>query len=64
MTQHAIASDGSPWRIGVKRNLMVIPAKRAAETLGGYPDEGNKVLKCLDVSVYATLFGLSVWAFE
>jgi len=43
---------------------MVIPAKRAAETLGGYPDEGNKVLKCLDVSVYATLFGLSVWAFE
>ena len=43
---------------------MAIPAKGAAETDYGYLDEGDEVLKCLNLSRYATLFGFVAWAFE
>ena len=43
---------------------MAIPAKGAAETDYGYLDEGDEVLKCFNLSRYATLFGFVAWAFE
>jgi len=48
----------------MKLKLVAIPAKRAAETGYGYSDEGDEVLKCFDLSRYATLFGFVAWAFE
>ena len=59
-----IASDGPAQRVGMKLKLVAIPAKRAAETGYGYSDEGDEVLKCFDLSRYATLFGFVAWAFE
>ena len=48
----------------MKLKFVAIPAKRAAETDYGYLDEGDEVLKCFDLSRYATLFGFVAWAFE
>jgi len=48
----------------MKLKFVAIPAKRAAETHYGYLDEGDEVLKCFDLSRYATLFGFVAWAFE
>jgi len=48
----------------MKLKFVAIPAKRAAKTDYGYLDEGDKVLKCFDLSRYATLFGFVAWAFE
>jgi len=48
----------------MKLEFVAIPAKRAAETDYGYLDEGDEVLKCFDLSRYATLFGFVAWAFE
>ncbi len=48
----------------MKLKRVAIPAKGAAETDYGYLDEGDEVLKCLNLSRYATLFGFVAWAFE
>jgi hypothetical protein len=48
----------------MKLKFVAIPAKRAAGTDYGYPDEGGEVLKCFDLCRYATLFCLVAWAFE
>jgi len=63
-TAHAVASDRTAHRVGMKLEFVAIPAKRAAETDYGYLDEGDEVLKCFDLSRYATLFGFVAWAFE
>ena len=63
-TPHAVASDATAYRVGMKLKRVAIPAKGAAETDYGYLDEGDEVLKCLNLSRYATLFGFVAWAFE
>ena len=63
-TPHAVASDATAYRVGVELKRVAIPAKGAAETDYGYLDEGDEVLKCFNLSRYATLFGFVAWAFE
>ena len=63
-TPHAVASDATAYRVGMELKRVAIPAKGAAETDYGYLDEGDEVLKCFNLSRYATLFGFVAWAFE
>ena len=63
-TPHTVASDATAYRVGMELKRVAIPAKGAAETDYGYLDEGDEVLKCFNLSRYATLFGFAAWAFE
>ena len=61
---HPVSSHKPAQRVGVKLKRVLYSAKRAAETGYGYLDEGDELLKCFDLSRYATLFGFVAWAFE